>query len=136
MCNKTDCLLYGGACGMAKLNDANVSFVTCRERQHKAQKRLTDTKKEIRVTTPVGTIIAYDQENSDYPGVAVDLEYECDEEVERIGLANIEWGEDPNNGMRKIFAALFRNAASDDCTDYLSFEDKEEPQTSAGRHPL
>lgn len=78
---------------------------------------------EIRVNIPAGTLIASSQENPLFPGIAIDLEFERNGEVERIGLGNIEWGEN-NNGERGIFTALFRDTASDDCTEYLPLKDE------------
>lgn len=78
---------------------------------------------EIRINTPAGTLIASSQENPLFPGIAIDLEFERNGEVERIGLGNIEWGEN-DAGERGIFTALSRNTASDDCTEYLPLKDE------------
>lgn len=79
---------------------------------------------EIRVKTPAGTLIACNQQNPCYPGIMVDFEFEGEDGKERIGIANIEWGEDTNDDKRKLFVALFRDAMTDDCTDYLPVDDK------------
>lgn len=220
MCNKIDCPLYGGACGLAKLGDANKPFVSCYECKTTVDKNAPDGSKggmqayvltsvktsadgtevktrlltdmstateemfhqyaeslgklglkfvspeeyftdegagtgvlsftangvqykwtierqtvgepntrcvaipdEIRVNTPAGTLIACNQKNPLFPGIAIDLEFEQNGQVEKIGLGNIEWGEN-DNGERGIFIALFRNTARNDCTEYLPFKDE------------
>ena len=220
MCNKIDCPLYGGACGLTKLGDANKPFVSCYECKTTVDKNAPDGSKggmqayvltsvktsadgtevktrlltdmstateemfhqyaeslgklglkfvspeeyftdegtgtgilsftangvqykwtierqtvgepnthcaaipdEIRINTPAGTLIASSQENPLFPGIAIDLEYERNGEVERIGLGNFEWGEN-DVGERGIFTALFRDTASDDCTEYLPLKDE------------
>lgn len=80
---------------------------------------------EIRVATPIGTLVARDQGNPDYPGIMVDLECNCDGEPENIGIANIEWGV-CDDQSRRICASLFRDMTVDDCTDYLAYKGCEE----------
>lgn len=81
---------------------------------------------EVRVKTPVGVLVARDQENSDYPGIMVDLECNYGGEGESIGIANIEWGTSEDDKTRRICASLFRNHSVDECTDYLAYEGGEE----------
>lgn len=218
MCNKIDCPLYGGACGMAKLRDSRFPFVSCYEYDNTIEEpdceeievretfvltsaaitpsnvgfktklfsnmasamdemliqyaaamsklklslitpdeyftdvpngtgllsfrhgdihykwtierktvngntRKAEAPTEVRVRTPGGTLIAYNQGNSSYPGIAVDFEFENEGEIERIGIANLEWGEGHNSDKKGLFAGLFTDLASDDCTNYLPFTD-------------
>ena len=81
---------------------------------------------EIRVATPIGTLVARDQGNPDYPGIMVDLECNYDGEPEVIGIANIEWGVCDDGQSRRICASLFRDMTVDDCSDYLAYKGGEE----------
>ena len=79
-----------------------------------------DMAKEIRVKTPVGILVARDQGNPDFPGIMIDLERT--QGGDSRALANIEWGEN-TEGVRGIFAALFRDFSSNDYSDYLYYKD-------------
>lgn len=116
MCKNIDCPLYGGACDAKTME----GFVICGEKASTAKPAADKEHKELRVELPIGTLIAYDTGNPEYPGIAIDLETKG-ANSERIGVANLEWGEDTNDGKRKLFAALFRKKAVDDCTDYIPF---------------
>lgn len=76
---------------------------------------------EVRVSTPVGVLVARNQDNPDFPGIMVDLECKVDGEHETIGIANIEWGSRDYGHTRQICAGLFRDLTTDDCTDYLGY---------------
>lgn len=74
---------------------------------------------QLRVKTPLGTLVAADTQNPDYPGIYVDLE--CDyggEKAERVGIANVEYGESLR-GRREICIATYEYMETDDCTRYL-----------------
>ena len=74
---------------------------------------------QLRVKTPLGTLVAADTQNPDYPGIYVDLE--CDyggEKAERVGIANVEYGESLR-GRREICIATYEDMEADDCTRYL-----------------
>lgn len=73
----------------------------------------------LRVKTPLGTLIAKDTRNSDYPGICIDLECDYgDEKGEQIGIANVEYGESLND-KREICIAAYEDMDIDDCTHYL-----------------
>lgn len=77
---------------------------------------------EVRVKTPLGTLVAADVQNSEYPGIRVDLECSYGEEKDaQISIANVEFGE-KLHGKREISIVTFEDMASDDYTRYLQVD--------------
>lgn len=76
---------------------------------------------EIRVKTPLGTLVAAATENREYPGISIDLSCVIDGKDEQVPICDVEYGE-KLHGKREISIVTHEDMASDDYTRYLQVD--------------
>ncbi len=81
-----------------------------------------DLPQELQVKTPLGTLIAKDAQNSDYPGIHIDLKCDYgDDKDTQIAIVSAEYGE-KLQGKREISIITFEDMASEEYTRYLQVD--------------